>query len=105
MLNVYKKQIGTCKVVNWRTRESNEVNIYTCTGLMEAINDEGNSEFFFSDLNHLKNSLGLTKKYDNVIKGWLYNFRFKKGIKTDCGTTTNQIVKLLKEGGIDAETF
>lgn len=105
MLNVYKKQIGTCKVVNWRTRESNEVNIYTCNGLMAVVNDEGNLEFFFRDLNHLKNCLGLTNGNDNILKGLLYNFRFKKGIKTTYGTSTNQIVKSLKEGGIYAETF
>ena len=105
MLNVYKEQIGTCEVFNRITREWNEVNIYTCTGLMEAVNDEGNLVFFFSDLNHLKKCLGLNKGYDNIIKGWIDNFRFKKGIRTDCGTTTNQIIKSLKEGGIYAETF
>lgn len=105
MLNVNKEQIGTCEVFNMITKEWNEVNIYTCNALIAGVNDDKNLEFFFGDLNHLKNCLGLTKGHDNVIKGWIDNFRFKKGVKTTYGPTTNQIVKLLKEGGIYAETF
>ena len=106
MLNVYyKEQIGTCEVFNRITKEWNEVNIYNCNALIAAVNNEGNLEFFFEDLKHLKKCLGLTKGYDNIIKGWIDNFRFKKGIKTTYGTTTNQIVKSLKESVIYAETF